>query len=285
MPRLGFGTYSRQFDFTTEAISNAIDVGYRHIDTAALYKDEDLIGDAIKASGLPREEFFITTKVFRTSMGYQGTIRSFEESAKKLQTDYVDLLLIHWPVPEFGPVATEANPARTPETEGIPWPELCQDTWRAMEQLVKEGKARSIGVSNFHPHHLMALMETARIKPVVNQIEFHPGYTQEYTVNWCQERDIRIEAWRPMAKQLAANDPLLLELAQKYGKSVQQICIRFALQRNVVPLPGSRNRERMTANMQVFDFNISEEDMSRIACMPHCAWSGQHPDRLRGKEG
>ena len=285
IPCLGFGTYSRAFDFSTAAFLDALDVGYRHIDTASLYMDEDMIGDAIRSSGIPRGELFLTTKVWKTEMGYKKTLQYFEESREKLQTDYVDLFLIHWPVPDFGPQVDATHPGRTAETEGIPWQELCQDTWRALEELYARGDVRAIGVSNFQPHHIMALLETAKVAPMVDQIEFHPGYTQEYTVSWCQKNGIQVEAWRPMAKQFLAQDPLLLELAEKYGKSVAQICIRFALQRNVLPMPSSKNRGRMIENMQVFDFDLSEADLSRLSCLPQTAWSGMHPDRVRAKEG
>lgn len=285
IPCLGFGTYSRSFDFTKAAFLDALDVGYRHVDTASLYMDEDMIGEAIQESGIPRKELFLTTKVWKTEMGYQKTLESFEQSCKKLQTDYVDLFLIHWPVPDFGPQVDATHPGRSPETEGIPWPELCQDTWRALEKLYTDGKVRAIGVSNFLPHHIMAILKTATVEPMVDQIEFHPGYTQQYTVDYCQKHGIQVEAWRPMAKQFLAQDPLMLELAELYGKSVAQLCIRFALQCGVLPIPSSKNRGRMIENMNVFDFEISDYDMSRIATLPQTAWSGMHPDRVRGKEG
>ena len=282
IPCLGFGTYSRSFDFTKEAFLDALSVGYRHLDTASLYKDEDLIGQAIKESGIPRKELFITTKVWKNQMGYQGTLDSFEQSAKRLSCDYVDLFLIHWPVPEFG---TAVDTVRPPETANIPWQTLCQETWRAMETLYREGKVRAIGVSNFLPHHLMSIYETAQVEPMVNQIEFHPGYTQQYTVDWCQSRGIQVEAWRPMAKQFLANNPLMLELSAQYGKSVAQLCIRFALQMGVLPMPSSKNRGRMLENKDVFDFEISPFDLSRMATLPQTAWSGMHPDMDRQQEG
>ena len=282
IPAPGFGTYSRNYDFTEEAIANALKTGYRHFDTATLYRDEDLIGSAIRRSGIPRSELFLTTKVWKTDMGYDRTLRSFEASCKKLQTDYLDLLLIHWPVPEYGPVN---DPCRPEGAQDTPWEVLCRDTWRAMEKLYEEGAVRAIGVSNFLPHHLMRLSADAGVLPMVDQIEFHPGYTQQYTVDYCRAHSIVVEAWRPMAKQFLANEPLLLELAAQYERSVAQICIRFALQSGVLPLPSSKNPARMAENFNIFDFELSEYDMSRLSTLPQMAWSGQHPDRKRAPEG
>lgn len=282
IPCLGFGTYSRSFDFTEAAFLDALDVGYRHIDTASLYLNEEMIGSAVRSFGIPREELFITTKVWKTEMGYEKTLRSFEESREKLRTEYLDLFLIHWPVPAFGPQVDETHPGGS---AGMDWAKLCQDTWRALEKLYEEGRVRAIGVSNFHPHHIMRIMGTAKVQPMVNQIEYHPGYTQQYTVDWCQKNGILVEAWRPMAKQFLAEEPLMAELAEKYKKSVAQLCIRFALQNGVLPMPGSKNRGRMQENMDVFDFAISDYDMSRVSCLPQTAWSGMHPDRVRVKEG
>ena len=285
VPAPGFGTYSRNFDFSPEAFQNALNVGYRHIDTAALYLDEDMIGAAIQASGIPRKDLFLTTKIWKTEMGRAHALRSFEESCRKLETDYIDLLLIHWPIPEFGPQVDATHPGRRPEKEGVPWETLCQETWEVLERLYENGRVRAIGVSNFMPHHILRILESARIAPMVDQIEFHPGYTQQYTVDWCQKHGMLVEAWRPMAKQFLANDPLMLELSEQYGRSVAQLCIRFALQSGVLPLPSSKNLGRMTENLQVFDFTISDYDMSRMATMPQTAWSGMHPDRARGREG
>lgn len=285
IPALGFGTYSRAFDFSKEAFLTALDVGYRHIDTASLYMDEDMIGDAIRETGIPRKELFVTTKVWKMEMGYEDTLASFETSRKKLQMDYVDLFLIHWPVPDFGPQVDATHPGRSEKTANILWQELCRDTWRALERLYENGDVRAIGVSNFLPHHLMAIWDGAKVKPMVDQIEFHPGYTQEYTVEWCQKHGVQVEAWRPMAKQFLAEDPVLLDVARAHGKSVAQICIRFALERGVLPMPSSKNRGRMIENMQVFDFSLTPEEVSRLSTLPQTAWSGMHPDRVRVKEG
>ena len=265
IPAVGYGTYltSEKDDGTVAA---ALAAGYRHFDTASFYGTEQALGDALKASGVPREELFLTSKLWKDEMGYENALAAFERSLQKLGTDYLDLYLIHWP---------------RPDDLTAEWRQLDRDTWRALEDLYRAGRVRAIGVSNFLPHHLRSLMKTAEVMPMVNQIEFHPGYPQTYTVEFCKAHGILPEAWSPLGRTRVLQDERLAGIAAKYGKTVAQLCVRFALQRGVVPLPKSSSPARMQANLDVFDFVISDEDMDRILTLPQFGWSGLHPDYPR----
>lgn len=265
IPAVGYGTYltSEKDDGTVAA---ALAAGYRHFDTASFYGTEQALGDALKASGVPREELFLTSKLWKDEMGYKNALAAFERSLQKLGTDYLDLYLIHWP---------------RPDDLTAEWRQLDRDTWRALEDLYRAGRVRAIGVSNFLPHHLRSLMKTAEVMPMVNQIEFHPGYPQTYTVEFCKAHGILPEAWSPLGRTRVLQDERLAGIAAKYGKSVAQLCVRFALQCGVAPLPKSSSPARMQANLDVFDFVISDEDMDRILTLPQFGWSGQHPDYPR----
>lgn len=262
IPAVGYGTYltSEKDDGTVAA---ALAAGYRHFDTASFYDTEQALGDALKAAGVPREELFLTSKLWKDEMGYENAFAAFERSLQKLGTDYLDLYLIHWP--------------RTDDLTAE-WRQLDRDTWRALEELYRAGRVRAIGVSNFLPHHLRNLMETAEIAPMVNQIEFHPGYPQTWNVEFCKAHGILPEAWSPLGRTRVLQDERLAGIAAKYGKTVAQLCVRFALQCGVVPLPKSSSPARMQANLDVFDFVISDEDMDRILTLPQFGWSGLHPD-------
>ena len=265
VPAVGYGTYltSEKDDGTVAA---ALAAGYRHFDTASFYGTEQALGDALKASGVPREELFLTSKLWKDEMGYENALAAFERSLQKLGSDYLDLYLIHWP--------------RTDDLTAE-WRQLDRDTWRALEELYRAGRVRAIGVSNFLPHHLRSLMKTAEVMPMVNQIEFHPGYPQTYTVEFCKAHGILPEAWSPLGRTRVLQDERLAGIAAKYGKSVAQLCVRFALQCGVAPLPKSSSPARMQANLDVFDFVISDEDMDRILTLPQFGWSGLHPDYPR----
>ena len=264
IPRLGFGTYKTPEGEVAEAsVLAALEAGYRHIDTAAFYGNEVSVGRAIARSGIPREEIFVTTKVWNTQRGYEKARASILESLSRLGLDYVDLCLIHWP----------AIPRQFPN-----WEELNLDTWRAFTELHRLGKIRAIGVSNFKPHHLKALMET-EVKPMVNQIECHPGQPQNETIDYCQTNGILVEAWSPMGRGKLLDHPLLVEMAGKYGVSVAQLCIRWCLQRDVVPLPKSVTPDRIRENTKVFDFAITAEDMAVLTGMPPTATS-HDPDEI-----
>ena len=221
IPAVGYGTYltSGKDDGTVAA---ALAAGYRHFDTASFYGTEQALGDALKAAGVPRSELFLTSKLWKDEMGYENALAAFERSLQKLGTDYLDLYLIHWP--------------RTDDLTAE-WRQLDRDTWRALEELYRAGRVRAIGVSNFLPHHLRNLMETAEIAPMVNQIEFHPGYPQTWNVEFCKVHGILPEAWSPLGRTRVLQDERLAGIAAKYGKTVAQLCVRFALQCGVVPLP------------------------------------------------
>lgn len=264
IPRLGFGTYKTPEGEVAEAsVLTALEEGYRHIDTAAFYGNEGSVGRAIRKSGIPREEIFVTTKVWNTQRGYEKAKASILESLDRLGLDYVDLCLIHWP----------AIPKQFHN-----WEELNLDTWRAFRELHRLGKIRAIGVSNFKPRHLKALMET-EVKPMVNQIECHPGQPQKETIAYCQEKGILVEAWSPMGRGKLLDHPLLAEMAAKYGVSVARLCIRWCLQRDIVPLPKSVTPDRIRENARVFDIAISQEDMAILTAMPPTATS-HDPDEI-----
>ena len=265
IPCIGFGTWQTPDGETAvRAVKTALETGYRHIDTAAGYKNEAGVGEGVRASGIDREKIFVTSKVFNTDRGYQTTLNAFRKTMSELKLDYLDLYLIHWPA--------AAN--RFPD-----WEKINLETWRAMTELYKAGEIKAIGVSNFKPHHLKALMET-EVKPMVNQIEFHPGQMQEETVSFCRENNIVVEAWSPLGQGRMLNDPTLAEIAARYGKSTAQLCIRWCLQNNVLPLPKSVTESRIVQNAQVFDFDISEEDMKTINEMPYIGGSGHDPDNI-----
>lgn len=266
LPMIGFGTYKSVNGDDKSVILQALKQGYRLFDTAAFYDNEEVIGEAVREFGIDRSEIFLTSKVWKGDMGYYETRHAFEESLDKLGTDYLDVYLIHWPRPE-----------KNPEN----WQEVDIETWKAMEDLYKEGRVRAIGVSNFLPHHLMNLLIHTDISPMINQIEFHPGYMQKAVLDFCKERNILVEAWSPLGRSRVLAEPVLLQMAEKYHKSVAQICLRFALQSGVLPLPKASGAERMKQNMDVFDFVLSEYDMSVLMTLPQIGWSGEHPDRDR----
>lgn len=263
IPAVGFGTY-KAAEKNEEIIKEAIAQGYRHLDTAAFYDNEREVGKAIRESGVDRKEFFITSKLWKADLGYESTLAAFEASLERLGVDYLDLYLIHWPSPADG---TDTFMERDIEA------------WKAMEELYRAGKIRAIGVSNFLPHHLNRLMERTGIIPLVDQLEFHPGYIQKAAVDFCQRQGILVEAWSPMGRARVLGEPMLREFAGKYKVSEAQLCIRFALQCGVLPLPKSSSAERMRQNMDVFSFEIGEEDMHRLMTLPQLGWSGEHPDR------
>lgn len=266
IPCLGFGIYKAAEENNAEIIKMAIAAGYRYFDTASFYGTERYLGEAVQESGIPREQFFLASKVWKTEMGYEQTKEAFARTLQNLKTDYLDLYLIHWPLP-------------TPEeTE---WKKLDLDTWRAMEELYREGKVRAIGLSNFLPHHIENILKNCEVMPMVNQLELHPGYMQAAAVYYCREHDIRVQAWSPLGRTRVLKDELIVNLAEKYQVSPARLCLRFELQKGMIPLPKSSSLERMKENQDIFSFEIEPEDMYRIETMPQTGWSGEHPDRKR----
>lgn len=267
LPLQGFGTYQVVGKDNVKIIKTAIQCGYRFFDTASLYGTERALGQAVKESGVPREDFIIETKLWIQERGYENAKRALDASLERLQMDYVDLYLIHWPR-QTG--AAEEN-----------WAEINAETWRALEEMRTAGKIRSIGCSNFLPHHLIPLLKSCSIKPAVNQLELHPGHSQEAAVRFCLDHDIRPMAWSPLGRRCknADADQYLLEpLAEKYGKSPAQISLRFLTQKGIVPIPKASSAAHMENNRDIFDFTLTEEELWMISCMPQTTWQGEHPD-------
>ena len=263
IPCLGFGTYNAKGGDNLAINRMAIEAGYRYFGTASLYETERVLGQAVRESGIARKDFFIVSKLWIDERGYQEAKDAFERSLERLRMDYLDLYLIHWPRGKEG------------DTD---WKEKDLDTWRALEELYKSGRVRGIGLSNFLPHHVDPILKNCHVTPVVDQLEIHPGYTQEAAVRYCSENDIRVQAWSPLGRSAMLEHPVLKSFADKYEKSVAQICLRFLLQKGIIPLVKSSSMERMKQNQDIFDFEISWEDMSVINNMPQNTWLGEHPD-------
>lgn len=268
IPLVGFGTYKAKEQEGIEAITTAISKGYSLIDTAAKYENEEAIGKGIKASGVLREEIYITTKLWRENLGFESTKKEFENSLRRLNLDYIDLYLIHWP----------AN-AKNYDN----WQKTNADTWRAMEELQAEGKIKSIGVSNFFREHLEALFETANVIPAINQIEFHPGYWQQELVEYCKSKNIVVESWSPLARGKVFGNEVLQAIAKKYNKSVSQVCLRWIIQHDVIVIPKSTSPNRIEENINLFDFELNAVDMERINNLPEIGFSGEMPNNWPDK--
>ena len=264
IPAVGLGTWQTPDDETGyQAVLSALKLGYRHIDTAQGYRNEDIVGRAVRDSGISREEVFITSKLDNPNHGYDNTMRSFEETLQKLGTDYVDLFLIHWP-----------NPLQYRST----WQQTNAETWKVFEELYHAGKIRAIGISNFRQHHIDELLKTAEITPMVNQIRLCPGDTQDDLVIYCRERNILLEAYSLLGTGQIFKVAEMQALAEKYHKSIAQICIRWSLQNGFLPLPKSVTAERISENIDVFGFELSDEDISLIAGLRGCVGLSKDPD-------
>ncbi|WP_026839705.1 aldo/keto reductase [Gillisia sp. JM1] len=263
IPIVGFGTYKSQNQEGIESVISAISNGYSLIDTAAIYGNEEAVGKGIKASGVLRKDIFITTKLWRESLGYKSTKIEFEKSLKRLNLDYIDLYLIHWP----------AN-AKNYDN----WQKTNADTWRAMEELQAEGKIKSIGVSNFFQEHLEALFQTANVIPSINQIEFHPGYWQQELVEFCKRQNIVVESWSPLARGKVFGNEVLKAIANKHKRSVPQVCLRWIIQHDVIIIPKSTSPRRIQENMNLFDFELTTAEMELINRLQEMGFSGELPN-------
>lgn len=262
VPKIGFGCYNPKGGDTYGMIRRAIDAGYSYFDTASLYGTEPALGEAVKDSGINREDILIATKAWHDEMGAEKVREALFRSLTRLQMDYVDLYIIHWPRPDTG----------------CDWKSLDLETWSAMEKLKEEGYVRALGVSNFLPHHLDNLLQNSGTKPVVDQMELHPGYIQDAAVRFCQEHDILLQAWGPIGRGKIFQNTVVNDLAEKYHRSFAQICLRYLVQRGIQPLAKAMSEAHMRENMNIFDFEISQEDMWMLTCMPQTDWLGEHPD-------
>ena len=266
IPCVGFGTWQMPNDKVgVDAVLNAFEVGYRHIDTAQGYGNEHSVGQAVKASGLAREDLFITSKLANNIRGFQETKAAFEATMQRLDLDYLDLFLIHWPNP---------TPFRNR------WQEANSETWRAFENLYRAGRIRAIGISNFHERHIRALMKTAEIAPTVNQIRLCPGDTQDEVVDFSRSMNMLLQAYSPLGAGQIFSIPEMQTLAEKYGKTIAQIAIRWSLQRGYLPLPKSITPARIKENADVFDFVLDASDVRLIADLKGRAGYSSDPDTI-----
>ncbi|WP_371925845.1 aldo/keto reductase [Halobacillus sp. A5] len=258
IPQLGLGVYKvNSGEEVYQTVQSALDIGYRHIDTASFYGNEAGVGQAVNDSGIKRDELFITTKIWNDEHGYEKAIDAFHRSLEQLGMEYVDLYLIHWPVPG-----------------------RFKETWKAMEKLYKEGRVRAIGVSNFLEHHLDDLLDVAEIFPMVNQVEFHPQLYLKDLHRYCSDRNIQLEAWSPLARARYLDHPVLKKIGEKYGKSTAQIILRWDLQHGIVTIPKSTHTGRQQENADIFNFTLSEQEMRLINKLNRNRRVGSDPDQL-----
>lgn len=258
MPRIGLGVYKAENGSQVrDAVLTAIEAGYRHIDTASFYGNEKGVGEAVRVSEVPRESLFITTKVWNDDLGYEETLRAFEVSMDNLGLDYLDLYLIHWPI------------------EG-----RYTEAWKALEKLYDEGRVKAIGVSNFHQQHLEDIFAMCRIKPMLNQLEYHPHLAQKEMHAFCRAHDIQLEAWAPLKRGGLFEEPVIQELVEKHGKTPAQIILRWDIQNGVSTIPKSITPSRIRENIDIFDFELSDADMKKIDSLDSNQRMGKDPDNF-----
>ena len=261
--QLGFGTFKIvDQQEANNAVMTALNNGYRSFDTAQLYNNEKILGEAFVNSGVARQELFLTTKVSNLNQGYEQTLKSFEQSLKDLQTDYLDLFLVHWPLKNH-----------------------FFDTWKAIEQLYETKMVRAIGVCNFHQSHFELLKTRANIKPMINQIEIHPYLVQKELIEYLNKEQIAIEAWSPLARGRVVDEPLLINIGQKYQKSSSQVTLRWHVQKDLIVIPKSVNPLRIAENMQIFDFELTDTEMQQIDSLNEDFRTGPNPDNVYQKNG
>ncbi|MFF0742944.1 aldo/keto reductase [Streptomyces sp. NPDC004111] len=261
IPQLGFGTYQIPPKDTRDTTLDAFEAGYRHIDTAQMYGNEKGVGQAVRDSGLDRSEVFVTSKLNNGAHGHDNALRAFDRSLEEMELDHLDLFLIHWPLPDRGDFV---------------------ETWQALEEIYRSGRAKSIGVSNFQPHHLRRLMEDSVVVPAVNQIEVHPYLTQDTVRAFGAEHDIATEAWSPIARGKVLDDPALVRIAERVGRSTAQVTLRWHLQRGDIVFPKSVTPERIRDNIDLFGFELTESDMGDITALDRGERTGPDPDRFHG---
>jgi 2,5-diketo-D-gluconate reductase A len=259
IPQLGLGVYKVADDEARTVVATALELGYRHVDTASFYGNEVGVGQALRASDVPRDDVFVTTKVWNTEQGYDETLRAFDASLDRLGTDHVELYLIHWPAPTQ---------------------DRYVDTWRALERIAEEGRARSIGVSNFQVHHLERLLGETSVVPVIDQVEAHPWLQQHELREFCAARGIAVEAWSPLARGRVLDDTVIGRIAAKHGVEPAQAVIRWHLQQGLVVIPKTVNARRLATNLDVFGFELDEDDLAEIAALDSGERSGSHPDQV-----
>ena len=257
IPQLGFGVFQIEPEQTREATLMALEVGYRHIDTAEMYGNEKQVGEAVRDSDVPRDEVFVTSKLDNGFHAFDDALHAFDQTLKALEFDYVDLFLIHWPLPKVGNYV---------------------DTWRALEEIYRSGRARAIGVSNFQPHHLRRLQDETEITPAVNQIEVHPYLVQDDVRAYDAERGIATEAYSPIAQGLVLDDPTIVGIAERLERTPAQVTLRWHIQRGDIVFPKSVTRERVEENLDIFDFELSDHDMAAITGLNRDERTGEDPD-------
>ena len=258
IPKLGLGVYKVDNDLAAPLVSHALTNGYRLIDTASMYENEVGVGRGIVDSGVPRDQVQVATKFWMDDLGYENTLKAFDKSLKLLGLDYLDFYLIHWPAPKRGL--------------------LYVDSWKAMEKLKNEGLVRSIGVCNFHPHYIDEILKVAEHRPVLNQVELHPWLTQDKVLEYDNSHSILTQAWSPLARGKILEEDMLAELAKSHGRSVAQIVLRWHIQRGVAVIPKSNSMERITENMNVFDFELTEQEMVSISALNSNFRTGVDPE-------
>ncbi len=258
MPVLGLGVYKLDDgEEVINAVHNAMEAGYRLIDTASFYNNEKGVGEAVRTSSIPREKLFITSKVWNSDHGYENTLQAFNASQELLGLDYLDLYLIHWPVPG-----------------------KYVETWKALEKIYKDGRVKAIGVCNCMEHHLLDIIDQSSIKPMVLQNEFHPRLVQQPLLDFCKENQIQYQGWSPLMRGRILENAILRDLADKYGKTVAQIILRWDLQKGVSTIPKSSHRERIVENAGIFDFEIKKDDIDKIDSLDKEERTGAHPDNF-----
>ncbi|AGJ59065.1 aldo/keto reductase [[Kitasatospora] papulosa] len=261
IPQLGFGTFQIPPQETRETTLAALKAGYRHIDTAQMYGNEEEVGEAVRDSGLDRGDVFVTSKLDNGAHAYDDALHAFEGTMEKIRLDYLDLFLIHWPLPDRGDFV---------------------ETWKALEEIYRSGRVKSIGVSNFQPHHLRRLLDGSVVVPAVNQIEVHPYLTQDAVRSFGAEHGIATEAWSPIAQGKVLDDPTLVRIAERVGKSTAQVTLRWHLQRGDIVFPKSVTRRRIEENFDLFDFELTEGDIGEINALNRDERTGLDPDRFNG---